>query len=225
MGQALGQVLPLAVGVAISPVPIIAVILMLGTRRGRVNGPVFLAGWAAGLAVVGAIVLLASNGASSGGGGPPSTWRSILDLVVGVLLVFVALRAWRGRPRGSEEPELPGWLRAVDTFTPRRSAALAVALAAVNPKNLLLTIAAASAIGQADAGTGGQVIALAVFVLVATLGPGLPVVAARALGDRADELLADVKRWMARHNGAIMTVICLVLAAKSIGDAISGFTS
>jgi hypothetical protein len=29
MGQAIGQVLPLAVGVALSPVPIIAVVLML----------------------------------------------------------------------------------------------------------------------------------------------------------------------------------------------------
>ena len=34
MGQAIGDVLPLAIGVAISPVPIIAIILMLGTPLG-----------------------------------------------------------------------------------------------------------------------------------------------------------------------------------------------
>jgi hypothetical protein len=39
VGQAIGQVLPLAVGVALSPVPIIAVVLMLVTERARVNGP------------------------------------------------------------------------------------------------------------------------------------------------------------------------------------------
>jgi hypothetical protein len=39
MGQAIGDLLPSAVGVAISPVPIIAVILMLGTPRARSNGP------------------------------------------------------------------------------------------------------------------------------------------------------------------------------------------
>jgi hypothetical protein len=44
MGEAIGQVLSFAVGVAISPVPIIAVVLMLATRRGRVNGPAFLTG-------------------------------------------------------------------------------------------------------------------------------------------------------------------------------------
>jgi hypothetical protein len=54
MGQAIGGALPLAIGVALSPVPIIAVVLMLTTRRARVNGPLFVLGWLAGLAVVGA---------------------------------------------------------------------------------------------------------------------------------------------------------------------------
>ena len=39
MGQAIGDFLPSAVGVAISPLPIVAVVLMLVTPRGRVNGP------------------------------------------------------------------------------------------------------------------------------------------------------------------------------------------
>jgi hypothetical protein len=36
MGEAVGNVLPLAIGVAVSPVPIIAIVLMLGTPRARV---------------------------------------------------------------------------------------------------------------------------------------------------------------------------------------------
>jgi hypothetical protein len=50
MGAAIGQALPLAVGVALSPVPIIAVVLMLMSQRGRLNGPGFVLGWLAGLA-------------------------------------------------------------------------------------------------------------------------------------------------------------------------------
>jgi hypothetical protein len=38
MGAAIGDILPLAVGVAISPVPVIAIVLMLGTPRARSNG-------------------------------------------------------------------------------------------------------------------------------------------------------------------------------------------
>ena len=57
MGQAIGGSLPLAIGIAISPIPIIAVVLMLATPRARANGPAFLAGWLFGLGIVGAIVL------------------------------------------------------------------------------------------------------------------------------------------------------------------------
>ena len=49
MGQAIGDLLPAAIGVAISPVPIIAIILMLGTPKARSNGPAFAAGWVIGL--------------------------------------------------------------------------------------------------------------------------------------------------------------------------------
>ena len=65
MGEAIGQMLPAAVGVAISPLPIVAVVLMLVTPRGRVNGPAFVLGWMLGLAVVGAIVLGVASGVSA----------------------------------------------------------------------------------------------------------------------------------------------------------------
>jgi hypothetical protein len=44
MGQGISEVLTFAIGFAISPVPIIAVILMLFSQQARVNGPTFLAG-------------------------------------------------------------------------------------------------------------------------------------------------------------------------------------
>ena len=57
MGQAIGGSLPLAVGIALSPIPIIAVILMLTSDRARVNGLAFVLGWLVGLGIVGAIFL------------------------------------------------------------------------------------------------------------------------------------------------------------------------
>ena len=56
MGQGIGEVLTFAVGVAISPVPIIAVILMLFSSRAKVNGPAFLVGWVVALGVVSSVV-------------------------------------------------------------------------------------------------------------------------------------------------------------------------
>src|SRR6059058_2518192 len=106
MGEAIGQVLSFGVGVALSPVPIIAVVLMLTTPRGRVNGPAFLAGWVVGLAAVGTVVLLAASGGDASKAGQPADWVGILKLVLCVLLLGIAFKQWRGRPRGDEQPEL-----------------------------------------------------------------------------------------------------------------------
>lgn len=221
MGDAIGQVLPFAVVVALSPIPIIGVVLMLGTPRARSNGPAFILGWLVGLSVVGAIVLLVASGANASESGEPASWVGVLKLVLGALLLLVGLKQWRGRPRGDADAALPGWMRTVDHFTPTRAAAMGVALSAINPKNLVLTAAAATAIAQTEIATGDQAIALAVFVLIATLGPGIPVAIYFVMGERARHMLEELKEWMGHNNAAIMAVICLVIGVKLIGDGIS----
>jgi threonine/homoserine/homoserine lactone efflux protein len=175
IGQAIGQALPFAVGVALSPVPIIAVVLMLSTPKGSVNGPAFLTGWVVGIAVLGTIVLLVAGGASASKHGSPATWVSIVKIVLGVLLLLLAAKQWRGRPRGERQPELPGWMKSIDTFTGVKSVGMGVVLSAVNPKNLILVVGAAAAIAQTGASAGDQAVALAVFIVLATVGVGAPV--------------------------------------------------
>ena len=222
MGEAIGQVLSLGVGVALSPVPIIAVVLLLGTARARANGPAFVLGWVIGLAVVGTIVLFAASGADASETGEPATWVDVLELVLGCLLALLAVKQWRGRPREGDEAALPTWMQTIDTFAPGKALAMGALLSGVNPKNLLLTLAAASAIAQTGIDAGRQAAALAVFVAIGTLGPGLPVAIYFVLGARAERVLDDLKLWMAAHNAAIMAVLCLVIAAKLLGDGISG---
>lgn len=222
MGAAIGAVLPLGLGVALSPIPIIAVVLMLATPRGRLNGPAFIAGWVLGLAAVGAIVLAVSAGAgASDGTTQPAAWVSVVKLVLGGALIVLAVLQWRGRPRGGQEPTLPAWMSSIDSFGPGRAFGLAVALSAVNPKNLLLVVAAATAIAQTGTSTGSQAVALAVFVVLATVGPGLPLVIYYALGARSTHVLEALRQWMAAHNTAIMTVLLLVIGLKLIGDALA----
>jgi threonine/homoserine/homoserine lactone efflux protein len=225
MGQAIGGILPLAIGVALSPIPIIAVVLMLATPRGKVCGPAFVVGWLIGLAVVGTIVLLVAGDAGASSGGEPKTWVSVLKLVLGLLLLFIGFRQWRGRPQGDAEPALPKWMEKIDTFTPVRAAGLAAVLAGVNPKNLIFTVGAAAAISQAGISSADQAVSLAIFIAIATLGPGIPVGIYYALGDRSQKVLAELRGWMVQNNAAIMSVLILVIAAKLIGDSISGFAS
>jgi hypothetical protein len=225
MGEAIGEVLPVAVGVAVSPVPIIAVILMLVTARARVNGPAFVVGWLLGLAAVGAIVMAVAGPADTAEGSEPPTWASVVQLVLGVLLLLVVVRQYRGRPRGDDEAPMPKWMGAIDAFGPVKATAAGAALAGLNPKNTLLAVSAAATVAQTGIAGGEQAVAYAVFAVIGTVGVGAPVVIYVALGDRAKVVLDRLEGWLAHNNAVIMGVLCLVIGAKLIGQAVSGFAA
>ncbi|HEX5584415.1 GAP family protein [Gaiella sp.] len=222
MAHAIGQLLSLAVGVALSPLPIIAVTVMLTTSRARANGPAFVGGWLVGLAVVGVVVLLVAQPTNANDGGEPATWVDVLKIVLGVLVLRIALRQWRGRPREGEEPPTPKWMGAIDAFTPAKAAGAGAVLAGANPKNLMLAVAAAAAIAQTGIPGGQQAGAYAVFAVIGTVGVGAPVAIYFALGDRSGPILDRLGRWMGTHNAVIIGVLCLVIGAKLIGDGIAG---
>lgn len=221
MGDAIGQLLTFAVAVSLSPFPIIGVVLMLATPRGRRNGPAFILGWVAGLTIAGTITLLLASGADAAAS-DAADGIGWVRIGLGLLLLYVAAQQWRGRPKAGDEPKMPSWMASVDHFGPPKAAGLGVLLSAANPKTLLLVVGAGLAIAQAGVSTGDQAIALAVFVVLATVGPALPVAIAFLKRDQADRILGDVKDWMTRSNAAIMTVLCLLIAAKLIGDGIAG---
>jgi hypothetical protein len=222
MGEAIGGSLPLAVGIALSPIPIIAVVLMLTSHRAKVNGPLFVLGWLIGLGVVGAIVLPLAGAGGASSSGTPAAWVSWVKIGLGVLLLLVAARQFRSRPRGDEQPQMPKWMATIDDTKPLAALGLAAVLAGANPKNLLLAVAGAAAIAGTGIPGGQQAIAYLIFAVIGTLGVGIPVVLYFAMGTRSDKPLAALKDWMTAHNAVIMSVLCLIIAAKLIGDAISG---
>ena len=114
---------------------------------------------------------------------------------------------------------------AIEAFAPPKAFGAGALLAGANPKNLLLSAGAAAAIAQTGIAGGEQAVAYAVFAVIGTIGVATPVVIFFALGDRAGPVLDRLKTWMAHNNGVIMAVLCLVIGAKLIGDAIGGFSA
>jgi hypothetical protein len=224
MGQAISEVLPFAVGVAIVPVPVIAVILMLFSSRARVNGPVFLLGWVAGLAVAfGAVYALADAGdaATDETASDSVSW---LRIALGVLLLLAALRIWRKRPAPDAEPELPKWMAGIDTLAAGRALGLGALLAAANPKNLVLVVGAAAGLAQLGVSTGDAIMALVVFLVIASLSVGGPVVYYFVGGERARAALDELKGWLAVNNATVMTVLLLVFGALLIANGLAPLT-
>ena len=224
MGEAIGQSLPLAIGVALSPVPIIAVVVLLTSSRARSLGPVFVLGWLLGLVVVGAIVLAVVGPSGAGSSGQRTTWVSWGLIVLGVLLVVEAGRRWRGRTGAGEEATLPAWMGALDRLKPAAALGGGVVLGGVRPKNLLLAVGGAAAIAQTGIAGGQQAIAYAIFAVVATIGVAAPVVVYFAMGT-SGELLGRLEDWMRRNHVVVLAVVLLVIGVTLIGDGIGGLAS
>jgi hypothetical protein len=85
-------------------------------------------------------VLAVAGGADASSQGEPTTWVSVLKRVLGILLLLVAVRNWRDRPRPGEDAPTPKWMGALDRFTPVKAAGAGVLFSALNPKNLLLAV-------------------------------------------------------------------------------------
>ena len=223
MGEAIGGVLAPAVGVALSPIPIVAVVLMLATPKGRSNGAAFGVGWIVGLVVVSVAVLALTSGADTSTTAADGTNSTLV--VLGIVLVVVGVRQWRKRPKPGEEPVMPAWMSTVDEFTSPKSFGLGIVLSAVNPKNLALTVAAAASISQTGADGVDALAAEVAFVVIASSTVVGLVLAHLIAGDRVASKLESLKTTMATHNAVIMAVICWVLAAKLIGDGTGALSS
>jgi threonine/homoserine/homoserine lactone efflux protein len=224
MGKAISEVIPFAIGVAISPLSIIAVILVLLSAKARVNGLVFTAGWLVGVALVATVIYLLADAGDVSSVGSASDTSYWLKLVGGILLVLLAFRHWRKRPAAGETPDQPKWMSAIDTLTPVKTGGLAVLLAVANPKNLALSLAAGASLAQAGVSGGEATVGLIVFVAIASVGVIVPVVAYLAGAERAAHMLDGWKTWLSANNTAMMAVLFLVFGAVLFSQGLRGLT-
>jgi hypothetical protein len=220
--NATGEILPLAIGIAISPLPIIAVILMLTTPRARTNGPAFLGGWLLGLVVVGGVVLVVADAAGAASSDERSRLVSAITLGLGVVLLVLSWRQFKGRPKPGADTPPPKWMKALDGFTATRSLAVGALFSGVKPKNLILTAAAAASIAKSGIAGFQQVVVLFVLLLVGSVGIIVPVAVYFAMGDRALPVLDGWKTWLSSNNAAVMIVLFLVFGVVLLGKGIGG---
>jgi hypothetical protein len=224
MGQGISEILAFAVGVAISPAAIIAVILILFSRRAQVNGPLFLLGWVVALGALVAVVYAISDQSNAASSNASSDSVSWLKIALGAAFLLLARREWRKRPAPGTDPEMPKWMARVDGLTPATSLGLGVLLGGLNPKNLALGIGAGAGLAQLGLSTADAVVSLIVFVVVGSLTIIGPVVYYELGGARARSGLNELKDWLGVHNDAVMAVLFVVLGAALIAKGLAPLT-
>lgn len=223
MGEVIGEILPLALGIAISPVPIIAAILMLLSPKARVTSVGFLLGWIIGIVVAVTVFTLLSSLLPEQDADASKPVQGIIRIVLGVLLLLVAVRQWRKRPRDGEEPKLPKWMQAIDKLSFVVAFGLGFLLSALNPKNLLMAAGAGVDIGSGDLGVGGIVGVIAIFTVIAASTVLVPVVGYLIAASSLRGPLDRLRVWLGHENPVIMAVLLLVIGVVLIGKGIAAF--
>ncbi len=214
-----------ALAVALSPEAIFTAVLILLTPRARSNGLAYLGGWMVGLAVVSAIVLI-TDGLVSGSPGLPgkSTFAGSVRLTLGLVLFALAVRRWQRRTRRGEVPPEPRWMAALDRFGFFRSFAVGFLLSGINPKNVALTVTAATHFSLFDRTALIEALTMAIFVLLASTTIAAPVIWYHATGIRSHVRLRRLKDWLISHNDAVIIVLLVVFGAKLCGDGLNILT-
>jgi hypothetical protein len=111
-----GDLLPTALAVALSPIPIVAVVLVLASPHARSAGPGFAGGWIAGLLGV-SLVVVGVLGAGSDGGGEDDGvgW---LKAGIGILFLVMAAQQWGKRPKPGGPAKMPAWMASIGDVRP-----------------------------------------------------------------------------------------------------------
>ncbi|KRC61424.1 hypothetical protein ASE14_11140 [Agromyces sp. Root81] len=223
MGEVIGGILPLALGIAISPIPIIAAILMLLSPKAKGTSVGFLIGWVLGIVVAVVVFTLLASIIPEQDPDASKPIAGVIKILLGAGLLFLALKQWRGRPKDGEAAALPKWMSAIDSMTTMRGAVLGFLLSAVNPKNLLMAAGAGVLIGTGGLNGGEIALVIVIFVIIAACSVAVPVIAYLLASTKMAAPLEALRGWLVQNNATVMAVLLLVIGVVMIGKGIGSF--
>ncbi|MET0694348.1 MAG: GAP family protein [Propionibacteriaceae bacterium] len=235
MGQLILDLVPLAFGIILSPLAIMALVAVLLSARARINGIMYLLGWAVAIAV-GLVVSYGLLGlADHDFAAATPTWLSVIHILLGLLLVAGAVWSYRkGRATLRQmaqastpsevvaaAPQLPGWLRAVATFTASRSLLLGFGIFLLNPVDLSCALIAGIDVRAAALAPSTSYLVLVVFGVIGLLPIAVPVVLMLVLGERVHPLLERLRTWIGGHSGMLNAAMFLVIGVLQLQKGLS----
>ncbi len=219
LGSLLIQVVTLALGAAASPLPVVAVLIILITKRARPGSLILAASWVVGNALLIGITIIFAGSIPEPRGGTDLWWEGAFTLLLGIGLVVMGIHSRRGRRFGPKPESPPTWVNSVDHLSPAGAGLVAFSNATTSPKNLALAIAAGRTISRSGLSASGMTSAAVLYVIVASLSVVVPVIMYFVGGDKSVTLL---KRWrdsVTANAAAVMEITLLVLG---IGLSVKG---
>ena len=219
LSETLATSLPLALAIAASPGAIIAVMILLMTRRALTNAYSFLAGWFFGLMLIGMIFLHRPGLYDSSG--EPSLVLGWIRIILGTLIFITGLVLLMKIFRKEDGEASPQWAQKVDSFRFYHSLAIGFFFAAPNIKNASMVITGSASIGSFGLSSFFEISILLLFCLVASLGVLTPPVIFLLFRDKAEVLFGKMKLWLIRYRDLILILICITFGGLFLYQGLS----
>ena len=218
MIEVLGDTLPFAVGLLLSPTPIIAALLILLSPSGTARGVIYGLGRLVGVALVAVLVSLLTEVITVESGSPLVS--ASLRIALGVALLGFAVVKWLRRPKTTENVPLPMWMASVERMSPTGAAGLGFVLPVANPKELALSIGAGLTIGAAELPRAATISLALCYTVIACLTVIVPIAAFVVDRDRMVGPLDRARSWLVQNNDTIISVVFVVIGSMLIGAGI-----
>ena len=219
MIEALKEAFPMAMGLALSPFPVIAVIMILMTPRAKRNISGFILGWYSGIYVIGCLIYLIPGLESKQG--EPTVLSGVLRILAGLILLIFALRLWLQWSRKNDQVTTPKIFEKMDTLDFWKSFAIGPLFSVANVKNMAFSAAGASRLNMSLSDHAEFFISLALFALTASLTLIFPVVIYFLMGNKIEHRFLNWKKWLIKNNKVllmlILTFISVILIKAGIG--------
>ncbi len=215
----IGQLLPITLAVALSTVPITAVLTILLSPGSGAALP-FAIGLVLGILLVTGALALGLRSVPANGSRTATVGFAIAELAVGAALVVYACILFARRRRVKPIDELPGWLRAVGRIRPLPAFGLGVLLA-IRPKSLLLSATAGLIIGPAELGVTGFVLILVGYAVLGGSTVALPAILTLARPEKMRGPLGAAEHWSARNSRTVTTLVSLVIGTAVFGAGLA----
>lgn len=214
MSTVLWYTLPIAVAIAFSLFPIVAVlVLLLAPDPIRRSAP-YAAGWATGLLLLVAVFTVTAKLTPHDARVPFPPWAHIAEIAIGVVLLIASLVV--GRRRRSRAPAAGGNIAGLTGDVQGGRAFVFGLMMNVRPKNIILTIAAGLAIGAATLDLAASAtIVVVVTVVGASTVAGLVIVYAVGKG-RVRPALDRLRGYLVEHASTVLRVLGVLIGVVLI---------
>ncbi len=216
--EAFSSSLHLALAIAASPGAIIAMIILLMTRKALINSFSFLAGWFIGLLMVGIIFLHRPSLYDSTG--EPSVILGWVRIIFGSSIFVTGLFMLKNVLKRSDRETPPGWADKMDSYGILHTLLIGFFFSAPNIKNASMVSTSAASIGNMGLSTYQEMSALILFCLVASLGVLVPPLIFLLFREKAKVIFGKMKIWLIRYRSLILFVICIGFGALFIYQGI-----